>query len=122
MKAKKSKDNAKKKAIKVEKAQGVRKVAAKKKVIKTGKVQNAKNSVNKTEADAEKRMIQNVIVMAENMGLDVVDVIKTALIRAIQKAEGSNECYMSEEVLTCSQINCLWREDCAPFRSWQSRH
>ncbi len=112
---KKSKDTAKKKPIKAGKVQGTSKVAAKKKVIKTEKVQNAKNIVNEIEMDSEARMLQDVIVMAENMGLDVVNVIKTALIRAIQRAEGSNECYMSKEVLSCGQVNCLWLEDCAPF-------
>jgi len=115
MMIKKSKNTAKKKAIKVENAQGIRKVAAKKKAVKTGTIQKSKNNVNKTEMDSEARMLQDVIVLAENVGIDVVNVIKTALIRAIQRAEGSNECYMSEEVLSCGQVNCLWREDCAPF-------
>ncbi len=115
MMIKKSKDISKKKPIKAGKVQGMSKVAAKKKVIKTEKVQNAKNIVNEIEMDSEARMLQDVIVMAENVGLDVVNVIKTALIRAIQRAEGSNECYMSEEALSCGQVNCLWRQDCAPF-------
>jgi hypothetical protein len=114
MKITKSKGTANKKSTKAEKVQGTSKVA-KKKTFKTRKVQSTRNIANKTEVDAEKGMIQDIIVMAENMGIDVVNVIKTALIRAIQRAEGSNECYMSEEVLNCGQINCLWREDCASF-------
>ena len=37
---------------------------------------------------------------------------KTQLIRAIQKAEGSNECFATSQVKTCGQMNCLWRKDC----------
>jgi hypothetical protein len=133
MKIKKSKATAKKKAMKTRKVQDIGKVAekvgvdsgkmktknaevaTKKKAMKTGKVQNAKNIVKKTDADSEKRMLQDIIVIAENMGIDVVNLLKTELVRAIQRAEGNCDCYMSGEVLTCGQMNCLWREDCAPF-------
>jgi len=88
---------------------------AKKKAIKTRKVQTVKNNFKKTESDAERRMLQDVIAIAENMGIEVGRLIKTELVRAIQRAEGNYDCYMSGEVLTCGQVNCLWREDCAPF-------
>jgi hypothetical protein len=133
MKIKKSKATAKKKAMKTRKVQGISEVAkkvevdsrkmkmrdvevaTKKKAIKIRKVQNAKNIINKTGEDSENRMLQDIIVIAENMGIDVVNLIKTELVRAIQRAEGNCDCYMSGEVLTCGQVNCLWREDCAPF-------
>jgi len=91
------------------------KAIAKKPAMKTGKVQNAKNIVKKTEAYPEKRMLKDAIAMAENMGIDVENLIKTELIRAIQRAEGHCDCYMSGEVLICGQINCLWREGCEPL-------
>jgi hypothetical protein len=89
--------------------------AEKEKVIKTGKVQNAKNVADKSETDSEKRKLQDIIVIAENMGIDVANLIKTQLVRAIQRTERNCDCYMSGQVLTCGQINCRWREDCAPF-------
>ena len=36
---------------------------------------------------------------------------KSALIRAIQKMEGNQECFGSNPS-ECNQANCLWREDC----------
>jgi predicted metal-binding transcription factor (methanogenesis marker protein 9) len=36
---------------------------------------------------------------------------KKELIRAIQKAEGNNDCFGTARG-TCDQINCCWRPDC----------
>lgn len=36
---------------------------------------------------------------------------KTDLIRTIQKAEGNNTCYNTDQ-LTCPQMECCWRRDC----------
>lgn len=38
--------------------------------------------------------------------------IKTDLIRAIQRDEGNGDCYATPYARDCNQINCLWREDC----------
>jgi hypothetical protein len=130
---KKSKVATKKKAIKTDKVQGISKVSkkakaesgkteakdvkvgSKKQTTKISKVQNANKKIDNMEMDSESRKFQDVIIMAENIGIEVVDLIKTTLIRAIQRAEGSNECYRSEEVLACGQMDCLWREDCTQF-------
>jgi len=130
---KKSKVATKKKAIKTDKVQGISKVSkktiaesgkteakdvkvgSKKQTSNISKIQNADKNIDNMEMDSESRKFQDVIVMAENIGIDVVDLIKTTLIRAIQRAEGSNECYRSEEFLACGQMDCLWREDCTPF-------
>jgi hypothetical protein len=130
---KKSKVATKKKAINTDKVQGISKVSkkakaesektkakdvkvgSKKQTTKISKVHNANKNIDNMEMDSESRKFQDVIIMAENIGIDVVDLIKTTLIRAIQRAEGSNECYRTEEVLACGQMNCLWREDCTLF-------
>ena len=38
---------------------------------------------------------------------------KSELVRAIQHAEGNQQCFDSGKGVQCSQANCLWREDCA---------
>jgi len=37
---------------------------------------------------------------------------KTELIRAIQRAEGSFDCFATMHVNDCNQMNCLRRVDC----------
>ena len=37
---------------------------------------------------------------------------KAELIRAIQQAEGNEQCFDSGNADACSQEKCLWREDC----------
>jgi aspartate oxidase len=90
--------------------------AAKKKAAKPGKVIDIKNAMAKKKEHAEKlRKLQEVRTIARKMGIDTRNATLTELVRAIQRAEGNKDCYMSAQVLTCGQTNCLWREDCAPF-------
>ena len=37
---------------------------------------------------------------------------KAELIRAIQQAEGNEQCFDSGKAAACGQESCLWREDC----------
>lgn len=37
---------------------------------------------------------------------------KAELIRAIQRTDGNFDCFGRAKSGQCSQINCLWREDC----------
>lgn len=37
---------------------------------------------------------------------------KAELIRAIQEAEGNEQCFDSGNAATCGQEGCLWRKDC----------
>lgn len=88
---------------------------AKKKAVKPGKVVDIKKVVKKKEEHAAKlKKLQEVRTIARRMGIDTRNVTLTELIRAIQRAEGNRDCYMTDQFQTCEQTNCLWREDCAP--------
>lgn len=50
--------------------------------------------------------------MARQMGINCGKLNKVGLIRAIQRAEGYQDCYASPYALECNRIDCLWREDC----------
>jgi hypothetical protein len=56
--------------------------------------------------------IQDIKDIAKKKGVNAGKMNKTDLIRAIQKAEGNNACFATSSVLTCGQVNCLWRTDC----------
>jgi hypothetical protein len=86
---------------------------AKKKAPKSAKVIDIKALVKKKEVHVEQlKKLQKVRTIARKMGIDTRNVTMKELIRAIQRAEGNKDCYMSVEVLKCEQTNCLWREDC----------
>lgn len=90
------------------------KEGAKKKATKHGKVIDIKEAAKKKEVHIRKlKKLQDVRNIARKMGIDTRNVTMTELIRAIQRAEGNKDCYMSAQVLTCSEKSCLWREDCA---------
>lgn len=56
--------------------------------------------------------INDIQVIAREMGLSPGKLNKTSLIRLIQKEEGNNACYETSEVSSCGQDDCLWRADC----------
>ncbi len=56
--------------------------------------------------------VQDITKIAMKSGVKAGKMSKTQLIRAIQKAEGNNECFATSQVQTCGQMNCLWRDDC----------
>lgn len=56
--------------------------------------------------------MQRVMEIAAEKEVDVRDLNKTELIRAIQRAEGNAECFATGKIDQCSQLSCLWREDC----------
>jgi len=56
--------------------------------------------------------MQDIARIAANNGVKSGKMKKAELIRAIQKAEGNNDCFASAQVQACMQMNCLWREDC----------
>ncbi len=56
--------------------------------------------------------MQEIRNIAKERGLKVGKMSKTDLIRSIQRAEGNADCFGTEHVNICGQINCLWREDC----------
>ena len=56
--------------------------------------------------------LQEIKGIAGKMGIIAGKMNKTALIRAIQRAEGNVDCYAVRQGHECDQTNCLWREDC----------
>ena len=50
--------------------------------------------------------------MADSMGVHAGRKNKRDLVRAIQKAEGNSECFVTGQSDTCGQDSCLWRPDC----------
>jgi hypothetical protein len=56
--------------------------------------------------------MQKIKERAKETGIKVGKMSKTELIRAIQRAEGNNDCFAAKDVSSCVQLNCLWREDC----------
>lgn len=88
------------------------KAAAKKKASTSGKVIDIKDFAKKNVSPG-KLMLEDIRGIAEKIGVDTRNMNKTELIRAIQRAEGNNDCYASAQVQTCGQTNCLWHQDCA---------
>jgi hypothetical protein len=56
--------------------------------------------------------IQKIRELAKKKGVAAGKMGKTELIRAIQRAEGNNDCFAGDKVSDCDQLNCLWRGDC----------
>ncbi len=56
--------------------------------------------------------INDITAIALENGVKPGRMNKTQLIRAIQKAEGNNDCFATSQAQLCGQVNCLWREDC----------
>ena len=50
--------------------------------------------------------------IAQDMGIQTFGKKKTELIRAIQKAENSIECFGTERMVDCQEKACLWKNDC----------
>ncbi len=123
MKVKSIKDAAKKKATKTDKIIDIKKaakkvevssdkVAAKKKAIKPEKAEAICELAKKTEEYTKKMMLKDIIDIAEKMGIDPEDLDRIELVRAIQRAEGYSDCFMTVQVRTCGQLNCLWYQEC----------
>lgn len=56
--------------------------------------------------------MQEIREIAKPLGVRPGKLSKTDLIRAIQKAEGNNDCFGRGSAQECGQPACLWREDC----------
>jgi hypothetical protein len=130
MKVKSIKNAAKKKATKTDKVIDIKKaakkaevsseniktqhvkVAVKKKAIKPEKVEDICELAVKTEEDTKKMLLQDIIEIAAKIGIDAGDLDRTELVRAIQRAEGYSDCFMTVQVRTCGQMNCLWYQEC----------
>ncbi len=56
--------------------------------------------------------MQDIAKIGAKIGVKTGKMNKKELIRAIQRAEGNNDCFSTSQVKTCGQVACLWLEDC----------
>ncbi|MEJ2201448.1 MAG: Rho termination factor N-terminal domain-containing protein [Desulfuromonadaceae bacterium] len=56
--------------------------------------------------------IEQIKAVAKEQGIKVGRLKKTELVHAIQQAEGNFPCFVTGQVESCGQQECLWREDC----------
>ena len=56
--------------------------------------------------------LEEIRAIAKTYGIRPENMDKTALIRAIQSAEGYSACFATAPDRACDQVNCLWRKDC----------
>lgn len=57
-------------------------------------------------------LMQQVRVMARDLGIRPGKLNKATLIKTIQFTEGNFDCFGSAQSGQCDQHACLWREDC----------
>jgi len=56
--------------------------------------------------------LQEIKTIAKGKGINPARMKKDELIKAIQRAEGNDDCFGASKSGECSQINCLWRGEC----------
>jgi hypothetical protein len=123
MRVKNIKDASKKKAVKPGKVVDIKKaaqkadvssdkVAAKRKAIKPEKAEDICELAISTEEDTKNMLLQDIEAIAKTIGVVAGDLNRIELVRAIQRAEGYSDCFMTDRVRTCGQMNCLWYQEC----------
>jgi hypothetical protein len=56
--------------------------------------------------------LQEIKAIANQRGIDPGRMRKDELIKAMQRAEGNNDCFGTALSIECGQVSCLWRTDC----------
>ncbi len=56
--------------------------------------------------------LEEIKSLAQLYSIKVSRMNKPELVRAIQKAEGNEQCYKSGASAICCQKDCAWRADC----------
>jgi len=56
--------------------------------------------------------MQEIRVLAKDMGIKSARMSKVSLIQTIQLTEGNFSCFASASNGECDQLQCLWRDDC----------
>lgn len=56
--------------------------------------------------------VQDIRIKAKELGIRPNKMNKTDLIRSIQRNEESIECYATDRIQHCGELDCLWRTDC----------
>jgi hypothetical protein len=59
--------------------------------------------------------LQEIKVIAKTNGVRLGSMKKENIIKAIQRAEGNNDCFAKGIANECGQTNCLWRQDCLRY-------
>lgn len=61
----------------------------------------------------------DIRTMAKGMGINTARMKKTEVIRSIQRAEHTFDCYATPRVEQCGEDGCLWRKDCVALNGKQ---
>ena len=64
--------------------------------------------------------MQEIRLLAKNIGIKTSRQSKAGLIQSIQLTEGNFNCFASAINGECDQLKCLWRDDC--FAVAKKRH
>jgi hypothetical protein len=56
--------------------------------------------------------LEDIKKIAKSHGIKVGKMKKNEIVRAIQLAEGNEECFGTEKKASCGQSDCLWIHDC----------
>ncbi|RQW87056.1 MAG: SAP domain-containing protein [Geobacter sp.] len=56
--------------------------------------------------------LEDVKKVAKDRGIQIKNMKKAEIIRAIQRDERNNDCYNTESSDSCGQFSCTWRDDC----------
>jgi tetratricopeptide (TPR) repeat protein len=57
--------------------------------------------------------MEEIESIALSYGINVENMERAGLLRAIQSAEGNEQCFGTEKYPTCGQSGCSWRENCS---------
>lgn len=57
--------------------------------------------------------LEQIKVIAQKHGIKAGKMKKTELVRAIQSAEGNEQCFEAGKSAACGQSGCSWREICS---------
>ena len=56
--------------------------------------------------------INDIRQFAKRMNVNTFRMNKTDMIRSVQRAENTYDCFATDRVEYCNELSCLWREDC----------
>lgn len=57
--------------------------------------------------------LEQIKAIAQQHGIKAGRMKKSELVRAIQNAEGNEQCFEAGKSATCGQAGCSWREICS---------
>ncbi|MDO9308613.1 MAG: Rho termination factor N-terminal domain-containing protein [Deltaproteobacteria bacterium] len=57
--------------------------------------------------------LEQIKTIAQQHGIRASRMKKSELVRAIQGAEGNEQCFEAGKAATCGQTGCSWREICS---------